>query len=255
MSTTDVTRAGSYGAALGRLRDAQKTSKGAPPYSLYINRPVGRFLAAAAYQMGMTPKQVTGLSALFTFGAIAALAIFPPTPLMGLIVFLGLVLGYALDSVDGQLARLRGGGSTAGEWLDHIVDFAKVSVLHLAVLITAYRHFELTNFGWLFVPIGFTLVSAVYFFGMILNEQLARVHRAKVGLPLPPPANTSVRRSLLKLPTDYGVLCLVFVLLASPNIFVWAYSVLALASAGYLLLILPKWYWDMVALDSQQGKS
>ncbi|GAA2107800.1 CDP-alcohol phosphatidyltransferase family protein [Microlunatus panaciterrae] len=247
--TAEAAEATGFVAALDQLRSAQKGSKGAPPYSLYVNRPLGRYLAAAAYQLGMTPNQVTAVSALFTFSAIAELAIFKPTLWTGLLVCLGLVLGYALDSADGQLARLRGGGSTVGEWLDHIIDSAKVSVLHLAVLITAFRHFDLPGEAWLLVPIGFTLVSAVHFFGMILSEQLARVHRAKLGLPAPAKVATTPLRSLLKLPTDYGVLCALFLLLAVPTLFLWVYTALAVASAGYLLLVLVKWYRDMVALD------
>ena len=249
MSSTDTAQASGYLAALEQLRSAQKSSKGAPPYSLYINRPLGRFLAAAAFQARLTPNQVTVVSAIFTFTAIAIMAIFPPSLGVGALVCLGLVLGYALDSADGQLARLRGGGSTVGEWLDHIIDAAKISSLHLAVLITAYRHFDLPFRLWLLVPIAFTVVDAVHFFGMILNEQLSRVHRAKSGLPPPALPSTSATRSLVKLPTDYGVVCAAFLLLGLPGLFVWVYLALTLAKSGYLGLALRKWYRDMVALD------
>lgn len=244
-----------YAAALQRLHAAQKSSKGAPPYSLFVNRPLGRRLAAAAYRAGLNPNQVTGISAVFTFSAIALLALAPPSLATGFVVSAGLVLGYALDAADGQLARLLGGGSTVGEWLDHIVDSAKVSLLHLAVLITVYLHFDLATDRWLLVPIGFTLVSAVHFFGMILNEQLIRVKFARAGLAPPSPQPSSMLRSLLKLPTDYGVLCVAFVLLAAPVLFLWVYSFLALASGGYLVLALRKWYGDMVALDLPRSDS
>ena len=49
MSETEPTPR-SFGEALKRLRHVQKSSKGAPPYSLFINRPLGRVIAAAAYQ-------------------------------------------------------------------------------------------------------------------------------------------------------------------------------------------------------------
>jgi phosphatidylglycerophosphate synthase len=245
-STTQLT---GFSASYSRLRDAQKTSKGAPAYSLYVNRPLGRVFAAAAYQVGLTPNQVTYISACFSFLGIALLAILPATWLVGLLVCLILVLGYALDSADGQLARLRGGGSTVGEWLDHMIDSAKISSLHLAVLITAYRHFDLPSRAWLLVPVIFTVVSAVFFFGMILVDQLIRVHRAEHHLPTPPKAAGTPFRTLLKIPTDYGVLCLIFVLLGSPLIFLGAYSLLALGSTAYLLLAARKWYTDIAALD------
>ena len=131
-----------------RLRHAQKSAKGAPPYSLFVNRPLGRVLAAAAYQMGLTPNQVTYISAAMHLRRPLVLALAPATWPVGLLVTVMLVLGYALDSADGQLARLRGGGSLLGEWLDHMIDSVKVAALHLAVLVSLYRNFDLDPPGW-----------------------------------------------------------------------------------------------------------
>ena len=132
-----------FSAAVRQLQRAQKSSRGAPAYSLYVNRPLGRVLAAAAYGLRLTPNQVTAISAVFTFAGLAVLAIAPAEPWIGLLVAALLVLGYALDSADGQLARLTGGGSLSGEWLDHTVDSVKVVAFHLAVLVTLYRNFDL----------------------------------------------------------------------------------------------------------------
>ena len=129
----------SISSAMSRLKQAQKSSKGAPIYSVAINRPVGRLFAAVAFRLGMTPNQVTAVSATFTFVGIAVLAVAPPYWWVGVLVSVLLAIGYALDSADGQLARLRGGGSLTGEWLDHIVDSAKELSLHLAVLVMAAR--------------------------------------------------------------------------------------------------------------------
>ncbi|MFP3386663.1 CDP-alcohol phosphatidyltransferase family protein, partial [Tritonibacter sp. SIMBA_163] len=83
-------------------------------------------------------------------------------------------VGYAFDSADGQLARLRGGGTPAGEWLDHVVDSIKTTALHLAVLIGWYRHYDVTDVRLLLIPIGFTLVASVFFFVQIVTDQLRR---------------------------------------------------------------------------------
>lgn len=243
------TRAG-FAAAHARLRSAQKSPKGAPAYSLYVNRPLGRVLAAAAYQVGLTPNQMTYISAFWSLAGVVALATLAPSWLVGAGVSLALVLGYACDAADGQLARLRGGGSVVGEWLDHMIDSAKVTGLHLAVLIMAYRHFGFAAEGWLLVPMGFAVVSGVHFFGMILVEQLAREARARSGLGPAPPQPGTPLRTLLKFPTDYGVLCLLFVLLGAPTAFFVAYSVCALASTGYLVLILRKWRLEVARLDA-----
>jgi len=241
-----------YRESLHALKSRQKSGKGAPAYSRFVNRRLGRYLAAAAYQVGLTPNAVTALSALCSFAAIAMLAVLPPSIPLAITVTAGLVLGYALDSADGQLARLSGGGSRSGEWLDHMVDAVKISSLHLAVLVFLYRSNELPGQAWLLVPIGFTVVAAVAFFGMILNDQLRRVSGLASGqdATADPARAASTIRSLLVIPTDYGVLCLIFLLLGWPTAFLAAYTVLFAGSAGYLLLACVKWFRDMRALDA-----
>lgn len=257
MTTIDPAAPGvvprTFGAARRSLASRQKSSKGAPAYSRFVNRPVGRVLAAAAYTAGLTPNVVTGISAAFSFAGIAVLALVPPSWWSGVLVALALVLGYALDSADGQLARLRGGGSRSGEWLDHIVDATKISTLHLAVLVAAYRWFALPEW-WLLIPMIFAIVNAVLFFAMMLNDQLRRAAgvataSATVGTTAAPTATTSSLRSLLVLPTDYGLLCWVFLLLGSPAAFAVGYSVFAFGSLGFAVLALPKWFRDMGSLD------
>ena len=102
------------------LSRAQKSKAGAPLYSRIINRPAGRVLAAIAHRLGATPDQVTVLSALCTYSGIALIALWRPTVVSAVATALLLMFGYALDAADGQLARLRHGGSKAGEWLDHV---------------------------------------------------------------------------------------------------------------------------------------
>src|SRR5947208_1481942 len=114
--TADVAppaRAGrpSYRETVAVLASKQKTLKGAPAYSRFVNRKLGRLLAAAAYLIGLTPNAVTLISAGFSLTGIVLLAVARPTWLVGVLVAVALVLGYALDAADGQLARLRGGGS------------------------------------------------------------------------------------------------------------------------------------------------
>lgn len=236
----------SFSAVYERLRAAQKgRARGAPAYSVYVNRPLGRVLATIAYRAGLTPNQVTGVSALFTFTGILLLALGPVAPLTGVGVWLLLAVGYAWDSADGQVARLRGGGSLAGEWLDHFVDALKISSLHIAVLIGLVRGGEVPQ-GWLLVPLMFTIVANVSFFGMILNDLL----RAKKGVASAAAAGGgSPWRSIIKLPTDYGILCLVMVLWAWPVAFLVGYTALAVASALFLALAAVSWFRSVRALD------
>lgn len=241
-----------FGAAMRALSSAQKSAKGAPAYSRFVNRKLGRVLAAACHVAGLTPNQVTAISALLSGGAIALIALAEPAAWQAVAVTVLLVAGYAFDSADGQLARLRGGGSPAGEWLDHVVDCAKVSLLHGAVLISYYRFFDLGRPGYLLIPLGFMVVAAVLFFAMILTDQLRRLHRAGGGTVRGEAARPSTLRSLLVIPTDYGLLCLAFLLLADKDLFFAGYALLLAANLLFLPAALVKWFREMAEMTTPQ---
>jgi hypothetical protein len=244
-----------YAQALRRLRDAQKSAKGVSLYSRYVNRPAGRLLAAAAYRARLTPNQVTLLSAAASATGIAALATITPSwPLAGA-VYAALAVGFALDSADGQLARLLDAGGPAGEWLDHVVDCAKITALHAAVLIAFYRHFDLPGDAWLLLPLGFQLTAVLIFFGGLLTDKLNPKPQAHLT-PQPqqpphphpqlePPAPPSRVRAVALLPVDYGVFCALFLLLGSSTAFRWAYLALFAAHAAFLAAFLTKWFREL----------
>jgi phosphatidylglycerophosphate synthase len=242
-----------YRDVVQRLASAQKTARGAPAYSRYVNRRLGRYLAAAAYSTGLTPNQVTALSALCSAVGIALLATVQPAALTGVLVTLLLLLGYALDSADGQLARLRGRSSTSGEWLDHMVDAAKISSMHLAVLIGWYRFGRVPSERYLLIPIGFCVVTAVLFFGMTLNDQLRRVHAATTGGQSVAPGDPSRPRSLAMIATDFGIVCAMFLLWGWQDGFLFVYAALFAAHVIFLALASVKWFRDMQALDVDRG--
>ncbi|WP_152187773.1 CDP-alcohol phosphatidyltransferase family protein [Georgenia satyanarayanai] len=235
----------SFTQSVRALRTAQKSNRGAPLYSRLVNRPLGRLLAALAHQAGLTPNQVTAVSAGFTFTGIAVVALVPPSPTMSVGVALLLVVGYALDSADGQLARLRGGGTVAGEWLDHVCDCLKVATVHLAVLVSLYRFADLPE-PWLLVPLLFAPVDTLHFFGFIHTDNLRKP--SGPVLAVSERSRPSFLRSVLSLPTDYGLLCLVFVTLAWPELFLLLYGAMFLGVAGYVVLALPKWFHDVSRL-------
>jgi phosphatidylglycerophosphate synthase len=237
--TTAVREAG-FATAIRELRDAQKTSKGVSLYSRYLNRPAGRVLAAGAYRIGLTPNQVTLVSAAFSAAAIVALALGRPSWPLAVAVYAGLVIGFAYDSADGQLARLLKAGSPAGEWLDHVVDCAKITAVHAAVLITFYRHFGLPGDGWLLLPLGFQLAAVMIFFGGLLTDKL----KPKAAPGTPPPAPSTLRAVAL-LPVDYGVFCLVFLLLGSERAFRFGYLALFAVHAVFLAAFLTKWFREL----------
>lgn len=238
---------GRFRYAIGRLSAAQKSGRGVSLYSRYVNRPAGRLLAAAAYALRLSPNQVTVVSAVFTFTGVALLAALPPSHAQGAGVFAALVVGFALDSADGQLARLTGKGSAAGEWLDHVVDCAKMLALHMAVLVSFHRHFDLPDPRWLLVPVVFQFAAVLVFFGGVLTEQLKR--RAERPAPAAPP---STLRSVALLPVDYGVFCAVFLLLGARGAFTALYCALCAAHLLFLAAFSVKWYHELSAPASRE---
>ncbi|MEU0134975.1 CDP-alcohol phosphatidyltransferase family protein [Streptomyces sp. NPDC006296] len=238
----------STGTVLRELRGAQKSSKGVSLYSRYVNRPTGRLLAAAACRVGLTPNQVTLVSALFTFASLAAVALAEPSRWLGAAVWAGLAVGFAFDSADGQLARLTGRGGPDGEWLDHVVDCAKMVLVHSAVLISFHRFGRLPGEGWLLLPLGFLFVAVLTFCAGLLREQLGRAAARTGPAATGPAAPASRLRALALLPADYGVFCLVFLLLGAPGAFRAGYAALAVVHAVFLAVFLVKWFRELKAL-------
>jgi phosphatidylglycerophosphate synthase len=234
----------SYGDVLRRLAAAQKpAARSAPAYSRFVNRRLGRYLTAWAYRAGLTPNAVTAISAAWTFAALVLLVVFPPSWPLGIAVALMLLIGYAFDSADGQLSRLTGRSSPAGEWLDHMVDATKVVSMPLALGLGLYLHAAVPT-GWLVVPLISAVVSSVLFFGMILTEQLRRQH-GRVSLAADAPGRPSWLRAVLVLPMDYGVLCLSFVLLGWLPGFLILYTLIVLATTLFLFAAAVSWFREL----------
>lgn len=233
------------------LGHAQKGhARGAPAYSVYVNRRMGRVLAALAHRSGLTPNQVSLLSAAHTFLAIALIALAPISFPAGLAIAALLVLGYAWDSADGQVARLRGGGSPQGEWLDHFIDSLKISTLHLAVLVGLFRALPEGPHWQLVIPLVFAATATTTFTAMLLNDLLKGKHGAASTHTR---GGGTLRRSLAVLPTDFGMVCLVFVLWGWPSIFLVGYGLLAAAAVAFLAMAAVKWFREMGSLGGGDG--
>jgi phosphatidylglycerophosphate synthase len=235
-----------FGLARARLAGAQKPNAAVPAYLRYVNRKAGGWFACVGFAARWTPTQVSLLSAAVSLAGLVVLATAPATAVVGLVVAALLALGYALDSADGQLARVRGGGTVAGEWLDHVLDIAKTTVLHGCVLITLYRHFAI-DAGWLLVPLVFLLAQVTNFFANMLRDAL----RLQAGLTRQPPsAHSSLRSSLILLPTDFGTLCWSFALLGWHDGFLAAYTALGAVAVLFGIRALARGHRGLVALDA-----
>jgi phosphatidylglycerophosphate synthase len=238
--------------ARAMLGGAQKSVASVPAYLRFVNRKAGGLFAALAYALRLTPTQVTVLSSGSSLLAIAVLILRPSTVATGIVVGLLLLLGYALDSADGQLARVRGGGSKAGEWLDHVADIAKISLLHSAVAIAILRFFDLHSLLYLAVPVVFLVANVTQFFAMMLRDQLidplAAASQRSTG-------SSSVLLSWVLLPLDHGTLCLAFLVLGAHTVFLWSYGFLAVCTVAFSARSLAKAYRVLLRTGSTNQPS
>lgn len=246
---SDVRTRVPFAEGLEALKSAQKPSAGTPLYSRLVNRPVGRVLGAASMAIGLSPNGISFVSAAFSFSGLALVAFADPSIGIALAIAALLVVGYALDSSDGQVARVTGRGSVLGEWLDHMIDATKVATLHAAVCWSALHHAD-PALGWAAVALVYGIVACVLFFGMILTDQLRRA----AGMPKPAATSTSsdIVRGVLVLPTDYGVLCLVFLLFGATAVFFPVYGILCLANLLLLTVAATKWVRQLRQIDHER---
>lgn len=217
----------SFRSALRRLDSAQKPGVGVPAYTRWVNRRAARVFAAFFGAVKATPSTVSVVSIVFTFAGLASfllLQAYSPV-LAGFAAALLLAIGYALDSADGQLARLQGTSSLQGEWLDHTLDAVRLPAVHLAIAAA----FLMSGMTTLAVAAAlFSVLASASFLsqnvGGLLRDN-ARVER------------TEVRRmqSWILLPTDPGVLCWVFVLWGVLPLFVAAYLLLMIANVAHMI--------------------
>jgi len=218
------------------LRSHQKPPRGVSVYSVHVNRPWGRALAAVADRLGLSPNTVTLLSGACSLTAVALIATLTPSPRLGVLIAVLLALGFALDSADGQLARLRGTGSKSGEFLDHMLDCLVKLSLHLAVLV-AWVSADVAR-RWLLVPIGFQIAAVLLFFGGTLVAILHPRVDADAATPRP-------LRAWLLLPVDHGIVSWSFILWGFLPAFTFVYELLFLAHVVLLIALSVQWFREL----------
>jgi phosphatidylglycerophosphate synthase len=219
-----------YGEALARLQMAQKPGAGVPAYLRWVNRPCGRRLAAMAQVVGLTPNQVTLLSSAVSAVGIVVVAWADPGPLMAVAATAAMLLGYALDSADGQLARLVGSSGPSGEYLDHVADAVRLPLIHLAIAVSLSTRADVDARWPVLVAIGFATVASVWFFAQILADSLTTSKSTAPG------AGAPAWLSFVKVPYDVGFLYLLLLVLPWASLFVACYSLLFAFTAAVAAL-------------------
>jgi hypothetical protein len=89
-------------------------------------------------------------------------------------------------------------------------------------------------------------VASTWFFTVILTDLLRRSYR---GRPAAASAPAPLWRSLAALPTDYGVLCLVFLLLAAHEVFRAVYGLMLLGTTLFFAAALVAWFRELSLIE------
>lgn len=225
---------------LADLNRAQKSGAGVPAYTRWVNRRLARGVAASAAALGLSPNAVTMISAGLSAVGLAIMIVVEPSWWSALATGALLAAGYVFDSADGQVARLTGTSSPAGEWLDHVVDAIRTPAIHLTVAVAVLLHRP--DLIWLAViAVLFTLMSVGQFMSQILAEQLVRNTGGEAA------EASGSRKSLLLLPTDTGVLCWSFVFWAAPPLFLVVYGALFLINTVHSAASMRRKYRKLTA--------
>ena len=231
-----------YGDALRRLSAAQKPGAGIPAYLRWVNRPAGRRLAALAYVLHLTPNHVTALSAAVSAAGVSLLVLLQPTWVVGTCAAAALLVGYALDSADGQLARLLGTGGPTGEYVDHVVDAVRQPLVHLGIAGSLYLRDDLDS-GWpVVVALGFSVLTSAWFFAQTLADKLLPRGAAAPGALAP------AWVSFVKVPYDVGFLYLIVLLIPLAAVFVAVYTALAAFTLAVAALSVRRKYAALAAV-------
>jgi hypothetical protein len=159
----------------------------------------------------------------------------PTSIWLGVLLSVLLLVGYAFDSADGQLAR-PARRLARGEWLDHVTDAGRNLLLHCAVLVAWVRFHRPARRG----------AAAPARVDRRQRHVLLRRDAARPAQPRPgrkrvaDSSSDSLVRSLVLMPIDYSSLCLAFLFLGLVPVFVVVYGVLLLINALFALRALRK---------------
>lgn len=230
-----------FRAALRELSSSQKRGDGEPAYLRWINRPLGRLAAAIAYKLGLSPNAVSAISFAFSLAGIAILAVAAPTASTAVIATGMLVLGYVLDSADGQLARLSGMGSAAGEWLDHVLDAGRIPLFHLGLAVSFFLRPDSETLWQSAIALAFVVVSSVRFFAHILSDKLTPKNYSG-------DSRAPAWHSFAKLPLDVGFVYLAILALPMVDLFSGVYTALFVVTALMALTSLRRKYISLKTL-------
>lgn len=223
----------------------RKPGSGVPPYTRWVNRPLGLWIARGAARIGVSPTAVSILGFLLTISGLGLL-VAGPSVTRGISAAALMILGYVLDSADGQLARMTGMSSSRGEWLDHVLDAVRLPLTHVVIAIGLS---QVSPVLALIAVLGSVVVSSDFF-----SQNVGTLIRERAGSAATPLSQAGgTLRTWLNLPKDPGTLNLLIIAWGWPMVFGVGYLVLItlLAAAG-LVAAMRRWQ-QLKVVDLSEG--
>ena len=229
-----------------KLYNSQKKGAGTPAYTRFVNRWLGRLLASFLASFKISPNSVSLLSGIITFISFIMFLVIDEIKFANsLILVFFLYFAYALDSADGQLARLLNRQSKQGEWLDHTLDAIKIPLSHGVAIFFIYKH-KAINVEWIiFYIIILSFASAIFLSGILKSKLISKNEFLRDENN----EKNSIVRSFLTLPLDFGILISLFLFSFNPNWFIIIYSIWGLIFIFYSILLLIK-YWRELTINN-----
>jgi len=222
-------------------------------YTEHINRPAARMAAAALATLNVSANTVTMLSFAFTLAGLA-MAVYAGSSMAGVLgAYFLLVVGYVLDSADGQVARILNTSSPAGEWLDHILDNVKHVLFHGALLLSVLISQPDRAVTVIALAVIATAAHTTAFTAHMLFEQLQHRHNLAGG------ERSRDRRfgRIAFFVYDWGILIMLVLVLPFRDLFFAAYGLitayLVLACVAKSLRMFAVLRGTQIACDSVQG--
>jgi phosphatidylglycerophosphate synthase len=231
-----------------QLAGSQKKGAGTPAYTRFVNRWLGRLFASILACFNTSPNIVSLVSGLITITSLLLFTIIEDiTIIKSSLLVISLYFAYALDSSDGQLARLLNKQSKQGEWLDHTLDAIKIPLSHGVAIYLIYNN-SIPNPGWIIFYLAILSFACANFLSGILKSKLKPNNSTNINMLSK--HKTSIR-SFLTLPLDYGVFILLFFFLFNNQLFFIIYSLWGVIFILYSLLLLIKSWREVVSYNAQ----
>lgn len=202
------------------LNNFQKKGAGTPAYTRFINRWLGKILTSVLACFNISPNVISITSSIITI--ITFFLFFMVTSFwQSFILVILLYFAYALDSADGQLARLLNKQSKSGEWLDHTLDAIKIPLSQGTAIFLIVAHKFPEKSVLFFYLIILSLACANFLSGILKSKLFPNYSSTSVQIS----EKHNIIRSFITLPLDYGVFISLYIFSFKPDWFTLVYNI------------------------------